>query len=228
MLGTIINCISIIFGGILGASLKKGLPERFNDTIMKGLALCVILIGISGTMKSSNTMIIIFSIVIGGIIGEAIDIDSRLKSLGDKIELRLKGRGGSISEGFVTASLVYCVGAMAIVGSLESGLTGNHKTLLAKSILDGVSAVVFSSSLGIGVVLSAVSVFIYQGTITVLAEFLRNLLVESVVNDMTAVGSLLIIGLGLNMIGATKVKVANLLPGVFFPIIYFLVRGLIL
>lgn len=228
MLGTIVNAVAIFLGSLLGFVLKGGLPERFNDTVMKGLSLCVILIGISGSLKSNNIMVVIFSIVFGAVIGEGIDIDLRLKNLGDKIEKGLKGRGGRVSEGFVTASLIYCVGAMAIVGALESGLTGNYKTLFAKSIIDGVSSIIFTSTLGIGVMFSGFSVFLYQGIITLLAGSLKSVLVDTVINDMTAIGSLLIIGIGLNMLGAAKIKVANLLPGVFFPIIYFLVKGVIM
>lgn len=227
MLGTIVNAAAIITGSFLGVLLKGGIPEKINDTVMKGLAFCVILIGLSGALKSSNILLVIISMVIGAVIGELIDIDARLKGLGDLIEKKLKGRGGRVSEGFVTASLLFCVGAMAIVGSLESGLTGNHKTLFAKSIIDGVSSIIFASSLGIGVTLSGISVFIYQGLITIAASFLKGILVTSVINDMTAIGSLLIIGIGFNMLETTKVKVANLLPAVFIPIFYQVILNII-
>ncbi len=220
MLGTIVNSIAIIVGSLIGLSLKKVNIDKYNDTIMKGLSLCIIMIGISGALKSSNMMLVIFSIVIGAVIGEMLDIDLKLQNLGIKIEEKFKGKGGKISEGFVTTTLIYCVGAMAIVGSLESGLTGNHKTLFAKSILDGVSAIVFSSSLGIGVMLSSISVFIYQGSITLGAGLLKGILVDSLINEMSAVGSLLILGLGLNMGVGTKIKVANLLPAVMIPFLY--------
>lgn len=225
MLGTIVNAVAIIAGSLVGLMIKGGIPEKVSDTIMKGLGLTILLIGMSGALKFSNLLLVIFSIVIGGVIGEIVDIDKLLKTLGDKIEKKLKGRGGKVSEGFVTASLLFCVGAMAVVGSLESGLTGNHETLFAKSVLDGVSSFVFSSSLGIGVMLSAVSVFLYQGIITLSASLLKGLLVGAVVADMTAVGSLLIIGIGFNMMGISKIKVANLLPGIFIPVIYQLAIG---
>jgi uncharacterized membrane protein YqgA involved in biofilm formation len=223
MLGTIVNAAAIIAGSLAGfiINLMIGkIPERINDTIMKGVGLSVLLIGISSSLKVNNTLLVIFSMVTGGIIGEVIDIDKVLKRLGDGIEKRLKGRGGKISEGFVTASLVYCIGAMAVVGSLESGISGNHATLFAKSVLDGVSAIVFTSSLGIGVALSAVSVFIYQGAITLAASSLSGILTTTVVNDMSAVGGLLIIGIAINMLNLGKMKVANLLPAVFIPVLY--------
>ncbi|GLC31372.1 DUF554 domain-containing protein [Clostridium omnivorum] len=227
MLGTIVNALAILAGSLLGFVLKGGIPERINDTIIKGLSLCVLIIGISGAIKTNNMLLVICSVAIGGLIGEIIDIDKGLKKLGDFIESKLSGKGGKISEGFITASLMYCVGAMAIVGSLESGLSGNHKTLFAKSIIDGISSIMFTSSLGIGVALSAVSVFIYQGIITLSASALQGLLVTSVISEISAVGSLLIVGLAFNMMGVTKIKVANLLPAVLIPIFYQIILNII-
>jgi uncharacterized membrane protein YqgA involved in biofilm formation len=224
MLGTIVNAAAIIAGSFAGMLLRGGVPERVNETIMKGIGLCVLLIGISSALKVDNTIVIIFSMVIGGVVGELIDIDKRLKKLGDRIEAKLKGKGGKVSEGFVTATLVFCIGAMAIVGSLESGITGNHQTLFAKSVLDGISSIVFASSLGIGVALSAVSVFVYQGIITLAASSLQGILVGSVISNMTAAGGLMIVAIALNMLGITKIKVANLLPGIFIPILYYLAQ----
>lgn len=221
MLGTIVNSLAIIGGSLAGFVLKGGIPEKINDSIMKGLALSIMIIGISGAIKSENMILVICSIVIGTIIGELIDIDKWLKRLGDFIESRLQGRGGKISEGFVTASLVYCVGAMAILGSLNSGLKGDHKILFTKAMLDGISAIMFTSTLGIGVALSAVSVFIYQGAITLAASSIQGILTGPVIIELSAVGSLLIMGLGFNMLGLTKIRVANLLPAILIPIAYF-------
>jgi len=220
MLGTLVNFSAIIAGSIIGFLFKSGIPEKISNTLMQGLALCVILIGASGAIKGSNILLIIISMVVGGFIGELIDLDNLLQKLGDKIEEKFKGKGIKISEGFVTTSLLFCVGSMAIVGSLQSGLEGNHKILFAKSMLDGIASIIFTSSLGIGVMLSSFSVLIYQGAITLAASSLKAILIQSVVIDMTAVGSLLIIGLGFNMLNITKIKVANLLPAVFIPIIY--------
>lgn len=227
LLGTAVNAGAIILGSIVGLILKGGIPEKINDTIMKGIGLCVLYIGVSSSLKANSMLLIIFSIVIGGVIGEIIDIDKRLANLGDLIEKKLNGKGGRVSEGFVTSSLLYCVGAMAIVGSLESGLSNNHQTLFAKATLDGISAIVFSSSLGIGVALSAGSVFIYQGLITLCAGLLKGILVASVIGDITAVGGLLIIGIAFNMLNITKIKVANLLPAIFIPIIYQVILNII-
>lgn len=227
MLGTLVNFSSIIVGSIIGILFKNGIPEKISNTIMQGLSLCIILIGISGAIKGSNTLLIIISMVIGGLIGELIDLDNLLQKLGDKIEEKFKGKGIKISEGFVTASLLFCVGSMAIVGSLQSGLEGNHTILFAKSMLDGIASIIFASSLGVGVMLSSFSVLIYQGAITLAASSLKALLIQSVITEMTAVGSLLIIGLGFNTLNITKIKVANLLPAIFIPIIYQFILNMV-
>lgn len=227
MLGTIVNALAIIGGCLAGLIVKGRLTEKISSTIMNGLSLCVLYIGISGALKGKDTLEIIICIALGALIGEIIDFDKRLNDLGDMIENKINGNKKhngkekiSISEGFVTSSLLFCVGAMAVVGSLESGLQGNHTTLFAKSILDGVSAIIFTSSLGIGVMLSSVAILIYQGSITLLAGCLSTVLTDSVISNMSAVGSLLIVGLAFNMLGVTKIKVANLLPAIFIPIIY--------
>ena len=220
MLGTIVNSLTIVIGSFIGLFVKGKINKKVSDTIMNGLALCVIYIGISGTLKGNNTIIIIIAIALGGFIGEIKDEDKRLENLGQRIEKRFNKNGGdiSIAQGFITSTLLFCVGAMAIVGSLESGLNNNHSTLFAKSLLDGISSIIFTSTLGIGVMLSSIVVFIYQGSITLTASFLSNFLSDVAINNMSAVGSLLIVGLGLNMLGITKIKVSNLLPAVIIAV----------
>ena len=223
MLGTIVNSIIIIVGCLVGLIVKGRLTEKISTTIMNGLALCTLYIGISGALNGGDTLIMIISVAIGALIGEIIDIDKWLNKLGYYLESKFKNKKESnisIAEGFITSSLLFCVGAMAIVGSLESGLRGNHDTLFTKSILDGISSIIFTSSLGIGVIFSAVTVFVYQGSITLGAGLLSGVLSTSVITNMSAVGGLLIIGLGLNMLGVTKIKIANLLPAIFLPIIF--------
>ena len=189
------------------------------------VALCVLFLGISGSLKGQNSLITILSMVIGAIFGELLDLDKRMHHLGDwvqkKTERLVKHDDGapSIADGFVTASLLFCVGAMAIVGALQDGLTGDHTTLFAKSLLDGISSVVFAASLGVGVAFSAVAVFLYQGIIALAASFLSPLLGDAVIAEMTCVGSLLIVALGLNMLDLTKIKVMNLVPAIFLPIL---------
>ncbi|OOM75806.1 putative membrane protein YdfK [Clostridium puniceum] len=227
MLGTIVNALAIIGGCLIGLIVKGRLTEKISSTIMNGLALCVLYIGISGALKGQYTLQIIICIAVGALIGEIINIDKKLNDLGHMIEKKINSKRNScahekisIAEGFVTASLLFCVGAMAVVGSLESGLKGNHSTLFAKSILDGVSSIIFTSSLGIGVMLSSIAVLLYQGFITLLAGGLSTILTETIIGNMSAVGSLLIVGLGFNMLGVSKIKVANLLPAIFIPIIF--------
>lgn len=233
--GTFINTATVIGGSLIGLFIKwlagrftiservSALGGRLQDTIMKGVALCVLYIGISGSLKGENTLVAIISMALGAVIGETLDLDSKMTALGNWLQAKTKRfvKGDSpIAEGFVTASLLFCVGAMAIVGSLENGLTGNYDTLKAKAVLDGISSIVFSSSLGIGVMFSAAAILLYQGSISLLAGVLAPLIGSaSVQNEMTCVGSLLIAALSLNMLGVTKIKVMNLVPACLLPIL---------
>jgi len=220
MLGTIVNAVAIIMGGLLGILLKKGIPDGYKSTIMQGLGLSVFVIGLTGTFKSENILLMIFSIVIGSIIGEALAIEDKLEKLGNWLEGNMGKSEGTVAKGFVTASLIFCVGAMAIVGSLESGLTGSHETLFAKSLIDGVASIIFASTLGIGVVFSSIAVFVYQGFITLTANFMKPFLIDSVIAEMSAIGGLLIMGIAINILELKRVKVGNMLPAVFIPILY--------
>lgn len=222
MIGTMINFAAIIAGTALGLLLRKGIPERMRETVMQGLGLCVLLIGVSGAIKTGDTMCVIVSMVVGGLLGSAVNIEHRLDQLGTFAERKLlNGRSDStFAKGFVTASLVYCVGAMAIVGAMDSGLRGNHATLIAKSALDGVSAIFFASTMGAGVGLSALAVLVYQGAIALLATWIAPILTNPIINEMSAVGSLLIIGIGLNMLYDKHIAVGNLLPAIFIPMAY--------
>ncbi len=221
MLGTIVNAAAILAGGLLGLLLKKGIPERVSGGIMQGLGLVVIYIGISGMLEGSNPLIATISIVAGGAIGMALDFDGRFNRFVSGLEQKIaaKSEGGArFGEAFIATTLLYCVGAMAVVGSLNSGLTGNHEVLFTKSILDGVSAVVFASTLGSGVLLSVVPLVLYQGAITLLAQFLAPVLSDVAVAEMTCVGSLLILAIGLNLLKVTKIKVLDFILAIFLPI----------
>lgn len=220
MLGTIVNSLAIIAGAIIGILFGQALPEKMKKTVIQGIGLAVLLIGISMALQTKNTLIVIASLVIGGIIGEWIDIEYRLQQLGNWLEKTLsKGKSqGNFTKAFVTTSLIYCVGAMAIMGALESGLKGEHSILYAKAMLDGISAIVFASSMGIGVLASVVPVFLYQGGITLSASLLQGLLSAPVIAEMTATGGLLILGIGLNILEIKEIKVGNLLPGIFVAI----------
>lgn len=219
MIGAIVNTLAAVVGGLLGSLLKKGIPERFADLVQKGLALCVLYIGIKGSLVGTNTLVTILSLVLGAILGELLDIDRGIERLGAWAQRKLSKGGSRLGEGFVTASLLFCVGSMSVVGSLQSGLTGNHETIFTKSMLDFVSAIILASSLGLGVCLSGAFVLVYQGAIVLLARWAAPVLSDYVVAEMSCAGSLLIIALGLNMLGVTKLKVGNLLPAMFLPII---------
>jgi len=227
ILGDVVNAGAIIAGAIIGLMFKGKIPERFSESIIKSIALGVVLIGILNAINVENVILLLMSLVIGTLIGEYIHIEKKLENLGKFIEKKSNKSDSSITKSFVTASLLYCVGSMAIVGSLESGLTGNHATLFAKSIIDGTTAIIFTSTIGVGVIFSAIPVFIYQGTIVLLSSFLKPLLIESVILNMSAVGGLLIVGLGLNMLNYKNIKVGNMLPAVFIPLIYQLVLSVI-
>jgi len=226
MLGTIVNCLTIIVGSLVGLGFRNGIPEKYNQTVMQAIGLSVILIGMKSALGSDDLLIIIISLALGSLLGEAIGIENYLERLGNLLETKFSKTSSGFSAGFVTASLMYCVGSMAIVGSLESGLTGNHATLFAKATLDGIVGIILSSSLGIGVLFSCVPVFLYQGSITLMAGFLKPMLIPAVVSQMSAVGGLLIMALGLNMIREKKLKVGNMLPAIFHPLIYFFIQTL--
>jgi len=223
MLGTIVNALSILVGGIIGSLLKNKISNTYNETIMKALGLCVIIIGLKGALQVNNILLLIISLTLGSLIGEMIKIEKGIENVGTWLESKVSSRNG-LANGFVTASLVFCVGAMSIMGSLESGLSKNYSILYAKSLLDGIFAIIFSSSIGIGVCFSAISVFIYQGIITLTASLMKQFLIASVVNEMSAVGGLLIVAIGVNMLDIKRIKVGNMLPAIFLPLLYYMLR----
>jgi uncharacterized protein len=219
LLGSVANAAAIIVCGIIGSFLKKGMPKRFGDLVIAALGFFTLMLGVSFAMKLEHPLVVIFSLVIGAGLGEWIDIEKRMDNFGNRVQDRLKGFKGNFSQGFVTASLLFCVGSMAIMGSLQSGLANNHDTLYTKAVMDGVISVVFASTMGIGVAASALPVFIYQGAITLLAAFLQPYLSAAVVLEMTAVGGILLVGVGFNILEIKRVKVGNLIPAIFLPII---------
>lgn len=237
-LGTIVNTAAIILGGVSGTFIKSGLPQRYKNIIMQAIGLSVLVVGISGalqgmykitnegTISREYITVMIFSLVIGSIIGEFINIEEKLDKMSLWFQKRFIKGESTFAQGFVTASLIYCVGAMAIVGSLEDGLIGNTNTLFAKSILDGVSAIVFAATMGIGVAFSALPVLIYQGSITLLSGFIKPWLTADVISQMSLVGSILIMGIGLTMLEIKKIKVGNMLPAIFLPFIFYISQKL--
>lgn len=215
MTGVLVNTATIIIGSLIGLIFNRGIPKKYTDAIMVGIGLCTIYIGISGTLKGENTLILIVSTVLGVALGTGLNIDGRINNLGDYIGSRFKKAGSettSIAEGFVTASLLFCVGALTIVGSLNAGLTGDNELLFTKSLLDLISSIILTASLGIGVIFAAAFVLVFQGSIVILAQYLQPVLTESAIDELTCAGSLMILALGFNLIGITKIKVANYLP----------------
>ncbi|NLV58406.1 MAG: DUF554 domain-containing protein [Clostridiales bacterium] len=230
MIGTLINVVAILIGSAIGLMLRRGMKPSLSDTVMQGLALCTLLIGIRGALQTENLLLVILSMVVGGVAGSLLDIGNKMDRLGAYAQRKLGGEGSgksTFAEGFVTASLVFCVGAMAVVGSLDSGIRGDHSTLVAKSILDGVASIVFASALGPGVMLSALPVLVYQGAISLLGNLIAPLLSQQVVLEMSAVGGLLIMGIGINMLLHKDIQVANLLPAIFVPFLYFPIARLL-
>ena len=225
MQGTLINTAAIIIGSLVGVGLRGGIPAQFKEGILGAIGLAVLLIGAKSALQTDALLLVIISLALGSLVGETLRIEDRLESLGHWIGKRLAGREEGLANAFVTASLVFCVGAMAVVGALESGLSGNHQTLYAKSVLDGVTSIVFASTLGIGVIFSSLAVFFYQGTITLCAAYLKPFLTPTVVEQMTAIGGLLILAIGFNILGIKRLRIGNMLPAIFMPLFYHLVMS---
>lgn len=239
-LGTIINVVAVILGATVGILLHKFIPSRLQNTVMSGIGLSVCFVGISGVISkmlvaqnggfsTKDTMLMVASLVIGAFIGELLNIEKQLERFGDfcKRHIKSKKENARFTEGFVSASLLFCVGAMAIVGSLEDGLNGDYTTLFAKSLMDGTVAIFFAATMGAGVYLSVLPVALYQGGITLLAGVIKPLLSDVLINQLSLVGSVLIFAIGLNMCANTKIKTGNLLPAVLVPIFYNIILSFV-
>lgn len=228
MIGVLINVATIVVGSTLGLLLRKGLSIRMRNTVMQVLGLCVVMIGISGAVATKDTLCVIVCAVIGTIVGTSVNIEKLLDRAGKYAERKLMKEGEStFAQGFVTASLVFCVGAMAIVGSLDAGIRHDYSTLVAKAVIDGVTSVIFAGTMGIGVMLSALPILLYQGSIALLAGLLKPLLTDDIIREMSSVGGLLITGIGLNMLFEEKhISVGNMLPAIFLPMLYYPVSNL--
>lgn len=212
--GTLVNIAAISAGCLIGRWAGQFLSERVRNTMMAGLGLAVLLVGLQLALPSQQPMIVIGSIILGGLLGELLNIEGRLEAFGHRLQLRFAG-AGKIAEGFVTASLLYCVGAMAIMGALQDGLGGEPTILYAKAALDGIASVALTSTLGIGVLFSVLPLALYQGAITLTAGMAAGILTDSVITEMNAVGGLLIVAISLDLMGIKRLPVGNLLPGVF-------------
>lgn len=238
-LGTIINTAAVIIGGLIGILFKSHISDRLCTTLKQAIGIAVIFLGITGTVSkmlvnsgdgfsTQGTMLLIISLVAGGFLGELIDIEKRMDNMGKKLQKLTKSKDdNSFVEGFVGASLIICVGAMAIIGSIEDGLTGNYTTLLAKSVLDFIMLIIICSTYGIGGVFSAVPLFLYQGAITLIAALCGNIVSETLMSNLSLVGNSLICCVGINIVFGKKIKVGNLLPALIIPVIYDIYTNII-
>lgn len=219
MTGTLVNVGAIVLGGLIGSLLGHLFPDKYKSTIIHGLGLAILLVGMQMAIKTENILIIILSIVFGGILGELIAIEDNLHKLGNWIESKFTVAGEvNFATAFVRTSLIYCVGAMSIMGAIQDGLSNDSSTLIAKAVIDGFSAIPFAATMGIGVIFSAVPVFFYQGTLAIGARSVAALMTPEIIREMTATGGLLIMAIGLNVLEITKIKVGNLLPAIFVAI----------
>ena len=229
--GTLVNTVLVLIGAFTGVGIgrlcrrvgknrsDKEAKGGITDSVMRAMGLCVILIGISGALKMQNVLVVIVSMALGTFLGELLQLDAWVQRLGVAIERRFKREDGGLAEGFVTATLLFCVGAMTVTGAIESGISHVHTTYYAKGLIDMVSAAVFATTLGIGVALSAGSVFVVQGALTLLAVLVGGAIPAVVTGEMIAVGSLLVVAIGTNLLGVTRIKVMNMLPAMFLPIV---------
>lgn len=220
MLGVFVNTIAVLCGSIIGLLFSRLIPDNLSDFIMKGIGLCTMYIGISGMLSGSNPLVTIISIVAGAILGSGLRIEDGINGIANRLQSRFSRPGNqkSIAEGFISACLLFCIGSMTIVGSLQAGLAGDNTMLFTKSLLDFISSIMFSASLGIGVLFSAGFVLVFQGAIVLAAQAIAPFLSDPVVAEMTCVGSLLILGIGINLTGIGKLKLMNYLPAIFVPI----------
>ena len=226
MLGVIVNVITVLVGSLVGLLFKKGIPEKVSKAAMIGLGACTLYIGISGSLCGENVLLLIAAVVLGAICGTLLDIDGAINRLAEKVENKFKkeGKKASVAEGLVSATLLFCVGSMTVTGSIQAGLTGDNSILITKATLDLVSSMMLASSLGIGVMLASVSVLVIQGGLVLLAGVISPFMSTGAINEMTCAGSLLIIMIGTNLMGITKLKVADYLPAILFaPILYNIV-----
>ncbi len=214
MFGVLANCVFVIFGSLIGIVFHKYIGKESSDAVMTAMGLCCIYIGIDGALKGNNSLVLIVSLAVGTMVGTLIDLDKLINRLGDFIQkkMSLRKKNTNVAQGFVSASLLFCVGSMTIVGSLDAGIRGDNTILLTKSVIDCVAAMVLASSLGLGVMLSSAFILVFQGSIVLLARFLAPVLTDAVQAELICSGSLMIVAIGLNLIGVTKIKVANMMP----------------
>lgn len=215
MTGTLLNVVTVLIGGGLGTLLGQRLPDKMRNTVMHGLGLVTLLTGLRMALGTANILIVMGSILMGGVIGEWLQIEERLQALGDRLQARFKGSGSTtLAEGFVTASLIFCIGPMTVLGSIRDGMVGDYSLLAIKSLLDGFASLALAASLGIGVLFSAASILVVQGSISILAAVAQVGMNEAMITEMTATGGVIIMGIGLILLDLKRIRIASLLPAI--------------
>lgn len=224
MLGVLVNTLTVIIGSSVGLFLHRGIPQKIIDSLMIALGLCTVYIGIDGALVGKSPLVLILSMCVGVVIGSLLDLDGKLNRFSLWVEKKFAKENGqiSIAQGFMTASMLFCIGSMTIVGSLQAGINGDNTMLFTKATLDLISSFALAASLGIGVLLAAVFVLVFQGSLVLLAQYIAPFLTDYVVGEITCAGSIIIIAIGLNLIGLTKIKCADFLPAIFLPVIFCL------
>ena len=219
MLGTLINVAAVIIGSIAGLFVHSKLPKKITDSAFHGVGLFTIVLGVMMAIKTSNLLVMIFSVVIGVIIGEVVDIDKRVNDFGDWLKKRFKTRDDRFSEGFITAFLLFCMGSMTILGAFEDGIYGTPNLLVAKSVLDGFSSIVLAATMGIGVLFSFIPLLLFQGGLTLFASYMQSVFTDVMINELTAVGGVILLGLGVTMLEIKKIRILNMLPSLIVVVI---------
>lgn len=231
MTGTLVNTATVLIGGVLGTLLGSGLSARIRETVITGMSLVVVALGVKMALETSNILIVLGSITLGGIAGELLHLQRSLDSLGNLLEAKVSRfpflAGGSFSQGFVTASLVFCVGPMTILGSIQDGLSGDNSLLMVKSVLDGFAAIAFASVMGMGVTFSAIVVLVVQGSLTLGSSFLSQILTEVMVSELSATGGVIMLGIAVHMLELKKIRLANFLPALVFAPLIVWILGII-
>ncbi|MFP4070914.1 MAG: DUF554 domain-containing protein [Desulfovibrionales bacterium] len=226
-IGTLVNVLAIIVGSLIGTLFNKSLSERMRTIVFQGLGLCVIIIGIQMALTVQELLILVFSILLGAVTGEALNLERQLERIGGGLKKRFGSEDSRFTDGFVTASLIFCVGSMAVLGALDDGIRGDHTILFTKSVLDGVACIPLASTFGIGVAFSALPILIYQGGITLLASQAQSFFTPEILGQITAVGGVLILGIGINLLGLMRVRVTNMLPALGYAVLLHLATTVI-
>lgn len=224
-IATLINAAAIILGSLIGVLLGRNFPDRVRDIVYQGIGLCVLVIGLDMAMQYGSIILVVFSVLLGAVTGELLKLDQKMTSFGDWLKGRIKSKDARFTDGFVTASLIFCIGSMAILGSIDEGIRGDRTILLTKSILDGFICIPLAATYGIGVLFSALPIILYQGSITIAASQSQAFFSPEIITQITSVGGLLIMGIGLTLLDIRRVNVTNLLPSLVYVVLFAIFLG---